>query len=536
MAPPSFLTLPFELRYEIYQHYFTLEGGLSFQPGPGKLAPADGQPLDLALMYTCCLIANETKELPLRFNTVSFSTVYHKEWSAWAGRFHYQLDVQASMQTDLLVSMVRQVTPAMYSRIAVKFPWFVPMLKEAREGPVPRAPFRYNAKFDFEAHAYRGLDSFPGGQGRWRGYGKNASMVNQAVTYTLRLIEQVQGLRVAAWVEEEEATHDILSFLDNAHEPWEIPSWSELEAMGLKLDDHKMWHKLQRWRRDDNDDGAPSDRRYREKFRFSAAAVAIRFLHSLPVHTRLQLRKVVLHEDHVAVAHPERHAQGLIPFCKENPRLRIERRVDMVNTVLSESALHSQFSLPTSSRDDPGNRYQLVSWILTPGVAGWLCWALAAVDAGMPADAFTLVLDAGPAADLCSDILQRVVHRDLAWQTALERCYAQGVLQVPPSGVHKYTFSGGSQNFQQAVEHLVNQTSVLRCNFNPGAFWNVDEILANHSWWNLSTWYYQQRQLMKLHFDVLPPLPDLGDTLLENFEIDPKRAPKKGRRRRRVHD
>lgn len=97
MPPASIFTLPCELRYEIYKHYFTLDDGYAFQPGPGKLAASDGRPLDLALMYTCRLMAEETKDLPLRFNTVSFSTVYHPGWSAWAGRFHYQLKLQLSL-------------------------------------------------------------------------------------------------------------------------------------------------------------------------------------------------------------------------------------------------------------------------------------------------------------------------------------------------------------------------------------------------------------------------------------------------------
>lgn len=85
MAPRTFLSLPHELRHMIYREYFTLDKGYAFQPGSGgqlgsgKLGTFDGEPLDLALMYTCRFIASETKGMPLTCNTISFSTVYRPE-------------------------------------------------------------------------------------------------------------------------------------------------------------------------------------------------------------------------------------------------------------------------------------------------------------------------------------------------------------------------------------------------------------------------------------------------------------------------
>ncbi|RSL72429.1 hypothetical protein CEP53_001131 [Fusarium sp. AF-6] len=508
MPPASIVTLPYELRYEIYKHYLTLDDGYVFQPGPGKLATVDGRPIDLALIYTCRLIAQEAKDLPLRFNTVSFSTVYHPEWSAWAGRFHYQLDLQASMRSNLLLSMVRQVTPDMYSKIALKFPRFVPMLKEARGHPAPRAPFRYDYEFEFDVGVYRCLSE---GQDQWPEWRERFPWV-------------------AAWVEEEEATHGILGFLDKAYEPWDIPSKSELTAMGSELDDKHVWSRMNRWHKEDDE-----KQRYREKFRFSAVAIAIRFLNSLPIHQRLQLRKMAVHEDHVSVAHPQRHARGLIPFCRENPRLRIERRVDVPNAIIQQTELGHLSSLPIPSRDEPNIRYQISYSCITEVVADWLLEGLATVDAGMPANAFTLVLDSGPATDLCSDIFQRTVHHGLAWQTALERCYALGILRAPSRHIPEYTFANAPQDLWQALEHLSNQTSVLRCNFNPGQPLDVEKIFNECCTWDIHKW---QISWSFAHdprdFDVLPPLPDWGDTLLENFEMEPEKIQNKGRKRHRV--
>ncbi|CAG7554704.1 unnamed protein product [Fusarium equiseti] len=113
MAPCSFLSLPHEIRHNIYREYFALKNGYAFQPGPGKLAAFDGEPLDLALMYTCRFIASETKDMPLAHNTISFSTVFHPDWRNDAGRLDYLLDFQEKERYNLLIYLSRFITPRM---------------------------------------------------------------------------------------------------------------------------------------------------------------------------------------------------------------------------------------------------------------------------------------------------------------------------------------------------------------------------------------------------------------------------------------
>ncbi|KAM6527692.1 hypothetical protein FALCPG4_008741 [Fusarium falciforme] len=244
---------------------------------------------------------------------------------------------------------------------------------------------------------------------------------------------------------------------------------------------------------------------------------------------------MVLYEDRVSVAYQERHARGLIPFCRENHRLRIERRVDVLNTVFQKSSLRNLMSLPISSQEEPIIRYELGSHCIAETVANWLLEGLATVDAGMPANAFTLVLDSGPAADLCSDVFHNVVHRRLAWQTALERCYSQGILANPSLDNPKYTFCDVSQDLWPALEHLSNQTSVLRCNFNSGQPWSVDEIFEECRTWDIGKWRLAWSFGRNTQgFAVLPPLPDWGDTLRENFEMEPENSRSKARKHHRV--
>lgn len=164
------------------------------------------------------------------------------------------------------------------------------------------------------------------------------------------------------------------------------------------------------------------------KYRFSAASLAIRFLSRLPVHLRMHLRKIRLHEDRVSVAYPETHAQGLIRFCVENPKLRIERRLDLWRNVFQSlwyddevDALLFSFedrwvTDTTDNERGPG----LWSMPLTHKIALWMMEALALLPLGMPKESFTLILDGGEAPEKCSEIFEQIVQRDAVWQAAWE--------------------------------------------------------------------------------------------------------------------
>jgi hypothetical protein len=97
-----FLQLPRELRDEIYAHYLREETGYVHVAQTNKLQRADGRPIELALTYTCRLVAEEMQGLPLKVNAITFRSycpeVVASEngdvWNSWsvAGRFDYLLD------------------------------------------------------------------------------------------------------------------------------------------------------------------------------------------------------------------------------------------------------------------------------------------------------------------------------------------------------------------------------------------------------------------------------------------------------------
>lgn len=65
-----------------------------------------------------------------------------------------------------------------------------------------------------------------------------------------------------------------------------------------------------------------------DRCRFSAAAAAIQFLSSVPPDSRSQVRKIAIDEDGFSV-HGQSQIYGLIPFFRENPRLRVERSISL---------------------------------------------------------------------------------------------------------------------------------------------------------------------------------------------------------------
>lgn len=110
-------------------------------------------------------------------------------------------------------------------------------------------------------------------------------------------------------------------------DPWIIPSGEEVAEL-----EKDMFFTPYVWSRTDhfrNPEPGEEDFWERVKYRYSAAAAAVSFLKSTSTQARIRLRRVLIDKDHEAVASPECHALGLIPYCLENPHLRIERRLSI---------------------------------------------------------------------------------------------------------------------------------------------------------------------------------------------------------------
>jgi hypothetical protein len=66
--------LPRELRDDIYKHNVAQEDGYLYNPSTQKLLN-----VDLALSYTCHLLAREMRGLSLLMNPITFTTIHTPE-------------------------------------------------------------------------------------------------------------------------------------------------------------------------------------------------------------------------------------------------------------------------------------------------------------------------------------------------------------------------------------------------------------------------------------------------------------------------
>ncbi|KAI2466425.1 hypothetical protein F4781DRAFT_405762 [Annulohypoxylon bovei var. microspora] len=87
------------------------------------------------------------------------------------------------------------------------------------------------------------------------------------------------------------------------------------------------------------------------------------------------------------------HARGLIPFCKENPRLRVERRAYLWRDVFLHGILPRvcDYIPLCSPMPDIGVLDAHLSESMARSFALWTVEALSLIPAVMPADSFSLV-------------------------------------------------------------------------------------------------------------------------------------------------
>ncbi|KAF4498615.1 hypothetical protein FAGAP_5201 [Fusarium agapanthi] len=252
------------------------------------------------------------------------------------------------------------------------------------------------------------------------------------------------------------------------------------------------------------------DYRHRDKIRFSATATAIRFLNRLPAEQRTQIRRITLHEDSPSVNMPSLHAQGLAPLYKENPRLQVERRVSVFGCIHSWAGADKEWM----TRDKPRSLYG-PTFLLD--LQSWLIDALSMRDLGIPSGSFIFTLWAGSYGDLCTDVFQRCVHMALAEGPAFDKCCE---LDLFGSTTHQLSATPDKfffdPRFREAVEHLVNKTSILRSDFRPGVPVNpnvlveetkgIEDVGRRISRWDYHAGSFSCHIPSDLYYDfILPP-------------------------------
>jgi hypothetical protein len=293
-------------------------------------------------------------------------------------------------------------------------------------------------------------------------------------------------------------------------DPWSIPTENELDDLlevsptrpPVRWGSSYMWKHRDWWTTSDYG-----------KYRFSAASAAIRFLSSTSLQTRLQLRNMLIHEDHYSVASPARHTIGLIPFCQENPSLRITRQVSVWRNLL-----HTFWAPWTYERRNPFTAKQF-----SENVAEWMVEAGALVSKGMPAGQFTLMLDADPAPAQATKIFNEVVQCSAAFQQAALRTSIDfGFADEPYMHQRFYKESGFAylkHTFPENLRDLVKnpRSGTIQCNFDPGTTQSVNGLIAEHPDFCSCLWHSEWSQLRKKTITLEAPLPSWQELTLERM-------------------
>ncbi|KAF5490049.1 hypothetical protein CGCS363_v012703 [Colletotrichum siamense] len=531
---PHFFDLPREVRDLIYGQYVISDGGYVLDFESNTLKCANGDNIDLAFMLTCKAVANELRTVPFSTNTLNFSTICSEECRITAGRFDdlvAQLHDQLGEKFFSIYPDNLSVPDDVWRELVQDHPKFAPYIERIKGRTTLWVP-NDEGKLRLR-DAYRNVS--PAGS-----CGETPSTFRQFSRAALCTIvahkdrfsrEQFEDFQTGMFVVGENVKKyggpppvNLEALVEVNPDPWEVPTSKRVEEMAgrIKNDDRELKRKRLR----DLDQVLFGPRMLDTsliKYHYSAAATAIRFFRSVSKDTRLGIRNVLLKEERLAVAFPECHGLGLIPFCLENPQLRVERRVNMWRAVFPTTLmdLHERRLLYK-----PTDRTFLQPMYVSSQVAIWVQEALELEHAGMPQGSFTLVFDGDSS---CSEIFKDIVQRDAAWQQAIDICLDRSILPPLRWDVRRrdarhekrgrredrtevFRESDNAwyvrEGFPQAINDIVAGKSIVKCNFWVGDVWDVERLAEENKQWSMQQWktaWYDQ--LTTRHFEPDPPSP-----------------------------
>jgi hypothetical protein len=278
----SFLRLPREIRDAIYRFYVATDGGYRHGFEKNKLFRVDGGLIELDLVYVCRQVAAEMMGMALRENVITFSihVSAHK-----AEVHHHRLTWIAGWRNRLVTKLAPQLlTSRMVESVIEAYPQF---------------------KFVLDQWLSREKIIFP--DSTYTHCGEALSVWRDFIDYVFGLIRQQPSFVKEIEAEPPYGLLDASSIeVTLTPNPWSI------------LDD-ETYEELGHHQQPLNPPGYP----------LSAATVALHFLRMLPTSSHIHLRHIVLLEDDECPAYSATHGRGFIPICQANPRLCIERRLNI---------------------------------------------------------------------------------------------------------------------------------------------------------------------------------------------------------------
>ena len=372
--------LPRELRDQIYEYYSYDEEGLEYDYAYKTLKYASGKELDLP--RTCKMVANEMKGIHLQVNTITFTPCcLEREEDSFRGlrslsaRFEHLLHLVQWTKLLMLHYAVECVTDDMIAQVVEACPGmsgvFWAIIYSLRDRPHPRIwgmlwterlpRDEFTASFceavqlclnlissdprfdDLVSQVFVPLDPHPDRYHR---------------RYSPHFVEGSLQ-QILAW----------------QPDPWLIPTVEELSRMEQLLTPQSQ--EGEDWTR----------QHFHIKLCFSATAICAATLRRLPTNVRKHVRSIILRENCRAVSYPDAHAEGLIPFCKENLRLRI----------LSMAGLTTNLAPSFWEAYGPGEDTYVwnlgAKYLYIRILVDWLTRTADLHRRGMPNESFTATLD-----------------------------------------------------------------------------------------------------------------------------------------------
>ncbi|KAF5688059.1 hypothetical protein FDENT_5035 [Fusarium denticulatum] len=279
-------------------------------------------------------------------------------------------------------------------------------------------------------------------------------------------------------------SHSVAEFFDLGFDPWAIPSVAEVTDKWEKLQLSFLWESLENWYQMSwkMDGYAGPEYRYKRKYRFSAASVAVQLLGHLSQQQRLSVSKIILNEDRYAIGNPECHIFGLIPYFQENSRLYIEHRVSLwrnivpisdfltaqVISVEDQGDLRAGTSLPSIHQSYSSEPATVISNIFMH--------TSQALKEGLPSKSYSLTFDGDPDPNHSTEFFSTIMKPRIAWLTANTDCVAQGLL-LPPE---HFNYPFDTRRPIEGLRPVEEETTLLRCNFSLQQPWNYKEIVDDH--------------------------------------------------------
>ncbi|CAI6333024.1 unnamed protein product [Periconia digitata] len=486
--PPIF-RLPIELRNIIYKYYARVDGGYTHNFATNKLVKADGQCIDFALNMTCRQIAAEMRSLNvLSLNNITFRTHHSKETDETAAHLHSSLSTVQGAKARLLDAMApRFLTPDLSEAIAARYPRLQPLLDGWRSDP-PLSLARYSMLLQDPRHSW----------------GEAPSLWNEFVDYTLKLLSELpnfphepQSIWWGMWND-----YDAARLINmQLPPPWAILGVEEARQLQANVASATGIHGYRH-----SDSARNPDKSL--KYTYSAASLAIRFLESIPHTTRGHIRHVLLDEDQESIAHAPCHIQGLIPFCRSNPRMTIKRQVNLWTTCLYV--------------DDPGFNAHYKGNKITWAIGSWLVEALRLTTLGMPRSSFQLFLDGAPLPELAHKVFVQVAA-NAVYHAATNILYNRGTFSRPSWAMHRMRGNYCWEDLPQIYQDLTDGklSYLISTSHDIFSYWTPEREIeergaVSHERW-LAGWW--SGMFSRFHTKApLAPVDQLRPGSLSSFE------------------